>query len=76
MKKLRIIEKQYSDGTSKFEIQKKLLGFLWWVNVVDDDAWTHNFDSLDAAKKELDYYADPGSWPRKTIVFQNFEDEK
>ena len=70
MKKLRIIEKQYSDDSVKYEIQTRLLGFLWWVNAVDD---ARDFDNLCAAKKELDYYADPSSWPRKTIVFQNFK---
>ncbi len=73
MRKLRIVEKQYSDGTVRYEIQKRLLGFLWWVNAVDENAWTHDFYSLDEAKAELDYYADPYSWPRKKIIFQNFE---
>jgi len=75
MRKLRIVKKQYSDGSVRYEIQKRFLGFLWWVNAVSDDAWTNDFHSLDAAKAELDYYADPGIWPRKKIVFQNFEDE-
>lgn len=76
MRKLRIVEKQYSDGSVRYEIQTRLLGFLWWVNVVDEDALTRDFSSLDAAKAELPYYADPGIWPRETIVYQNFEDEK
>lgn len=75
MRKLRIVEKLYSDGSVRFEIQRRgLLGS--WVNVMDDDEWTHDFDSLDAAKAKLDYYADPGSWPRETVVYQNFEDEQ
>jgi len=74
MKKLRIVEKLYSDGSVRFEIQRRgLLGS--WVNAVHEDAWTHDFDSLDKAKAQLDYYADPSSWPRKKIVFQNYEDE-
>lgn len=75
MKKLRIVEKQYSDGSVRFEIQRRgLLGS--WVNAVGEDALYRDFHSLDAAKAQLDYYADPGSWPRKKIVFQNFEDEQ
>lgn len=75
MRKLRIVEKQYSDVSVRFEIQRRgLLGL--WVNAVHEDALTRDFPSLDEAKAKLDYYADPGSWPRKKIVFQNFEDEQ
>jgi len=76
MRKLRIVEKQYSNGTVRYEIQTRLLGFLWWVNAVDDEVYDRDFHSLDEAKAELDYYANPYSWPRKKIVFQNFEDEQ
>jgi hypothetical protein len=74
MRKLRIVEKQFSDGDTSYEIQKRRFGFLWWVNA---SPWEHlGFDSLDQAKKSLCYYADPSSWPRETIVYQNFEDEQ
>jgi hypothetical protein len=75
MRKLRIVEKQYSDGTTRYEIQTRLLGFLWWVNVADEDALTRDFHSLDKAKAELPYYADPEIWPKETVVYQNFEDK-
>jgi hypothetical protein len=74
MRKLRIVEKLYSDGSVRFEIQRRgLLGS--WVNAAHEDACEREFDSLDAAKGKLDYFADPGSWPRKKVVYQNFEDD-
>ena len=78
MRKLRIVEKTYHNGRNgniRYVIQKRLFGFLWWVNAVGEDALYRDFHSLDAAKAQLDYYADPGSWPRKKIVFQNYEDK-
>jgi hypothetical protein len=76
MRKLRIVEKQYRVGSIRYEIQTRLLGFLWWVNVVDEEVYDRDFHSLDAAKAELPYHVDPNSWPRKKVVYQNFEDKQ
>ena len=43
MSKYRIIKRTYANGRYDYEVQKRLLGFLWWYNWLNIDADTTGF---------------------------------
>ena len=58
MKKARIIERTFPDGTVEYYIQKKC---LWWYDVCEWDArfdtsFAISFDTLEDARQNLCYY--------------------
>ena len=59
MKKVRIIERTFPDGTIKYYIQKKCL--WWWYEVCEwharlDTSFAISFDALEEARQHLCYY--------------------
>jgi hypothetical protein len=66
MKKYRIIEIECYGGRKVYEVQKRLLGCLWWYNFQDDGFWgTGVYDTQKEAEDtiERDMYIS-----KKTVV--------
>lgn len=54
MDKYRIVRVDYHYGT-RYEAQKRFLGFLWWYNFNDEPmAYQWNFETIEEAKKSID----------------------
>lgn len=64
--KYRILEIECFGGRKVYEVQKRLLGCLWWYNFRNDDFWsTGIFDTQKEAEEaiECDMYI-----KKKTVV--------
>lgn len=69
MKKYRILKHECFGGRKVYEAQKRFLGFLWWCNFNNIDAWeTGIYNTLDEAERaiEQDMYV------RKTTVVKTY----
>lgn len=55
MNRYRIKEIKCFSGRKVYEVQKRLLGFLWWYNFIDDACWeTGIFDTLEEAENAIE----------------------
>ena len=52
MDKYRIVRVDYHNET-RYEAQKRFLGFLWWYNF-NDETSSWNFKTIEEAKKSID----------------------
>lgn len=50
MSKYRIVEVKYYDH-SRFEVHKRLFGFLWWINPYSDEFSCGSYSTFDEALK-------------------------
>lgn len=65
MAKYRILKREYPNGQIEYEVQKKLLGLLWW-NFNNIDAYeTGIYNTLEKAKMAIEM--DKGAI-KKTII--------
>lgn len=66
MKKWRIVETERYASTT-YIIQKRFLGFLWWYNPLNIDAYCDGvFNDYDVVKHEFDELTSPVN---KSVVF-------
>lgn len=56
MTKYRIIEIECCGGRKKYKAQKRLFGFLWWYNFLNDGFYeTGIFDTQEEAEEEIEF---------------------
>lgn len=56
MKKYRIIEHVGYGGKKSYEVQKRFLGFLWWYNFNNIDAYIDGiYDTKEEAEKAIEH---------------------
>lgn len=70
MKKVRIVETTYPDGTKDYTIQQKHFLFRWWwvaASVNDEYGPSDTFMTLEKAKENLWYF--DGSKPISKVVY-------
>lgn len=69
MTKYRILEHECFGGRKVYEVQKRFLGFLWWFNFNNIDAWeTGVYDTLEEAETEIAR----NMYVRKTTVVKTY----
>lgn len=69
MNKYRIKEIECYGGEKVYEVQKRLFGFLWWYNFLNDDFWgTGIFDT----QKEAEEAIECNMWINKTRIVKTY----
>lgn len=69
MTKYRIKEVECFGGRKVYEVQKRLLGYLWWYNFRSDDFWsTGIFDT----QKEAEEAIECDMWKNKIRIVKTY----
>lgn len=75
--KIRIVEQGYADGRIKYVIQQKHFLFRWlwvdaWINSSCGASCRDDFDTLEEAKKNLCYFANPKPYEQQVVYLNNY----
>jgi hypothetical protein len=54
MAKYRIVKREYPNGQTDYEVQKKILGFFWWNFTCIDAVETGIYSTLKEAKMAIE----------------------